>query len=252
MKRLRLKVIACKVLFREVSLLAAQSEHIVDTIYLDQRYHNQPEGLRSALQAAIYQIEKEEAPPAHSPYADSHDYDALLLGYALCSNSICGIRSTKYPIVVPRAHDCIALFLGSRKRYREYFDSHGGTYWYTRGWMENVLMPGKERFERTHKHYCELYGEDNADYLMEMEQDWLAKYNQCTFVEWAEVPAEEQKAQTRAAAQYLGWAYDEQQGSSQLLRDFVGGNWDAERFLVVPPGRTIAPSFDEGVIKESP
>ncbi len=247
---MRLKIIACKVLFRELSLLASRSENIVDTMFLDQRFHDQPDGLRSALQETINQIETEQAPPAHSPHAMSREYDAILLGYALCSNAIVGIRSSKYRLVVPRAHDCISLFLGSRKRYKEYFDSHPGTYWYTRGWMENVLMPGRDRYEKTYQHYSEQYGEDNAEYLMKMEQDWLAKYNRCTFIEWPELPADPLKQETRGASKYLQWAFDEQQGSSELLRDFVEGNWD-ERFLIIEPGKTIAPSFDEGVITES-
>lgn len=247
---MRLKIIACRVLFRELSLLAARSRNTVDTIFLDQRYHDQPEGLRNALQEQINGIEAEEAPPAHSPYAMNRGYDAILLGYALCSNSIVGVRSSRYRLVIPRAHDCISLFLGSRKRYREYFDKHPGTYWYTRGWMENVLMPGKERYEKTYSHYAEQYGEDNAEYLMQMEQDWLAKYNRCTFIGWPEIPAEDHKEETRQSSRYLNWAYDEQQGSSELLQDFVEGNWD-DRFLIVEPGKTVAPSFDEGVITES-
>ena len=247
---MRLKIIACKVLFRELSLLAARSENTIDTVFLDQRYHDQPEGLRAKLQQKIIEIENEVAPPAHSPYARSHDYEAILLGYALCSNAIVGLRSSKYRLVVPRAHDCISLFLGSRRRYKQYFDKHPGTYWYTRGWMENVLMPGKERYQESYQHYSQQYGEDNADYLMKMEQDWLSKYDRCTFIEWADIPAEQHKRQARSASRYLDWAYDEQPGSSELLRDFVEGNWD-NRFLVIEPGRSIAPSFDEGVITES-
>jgi hypothetical protein len=245
-----LKIIACRVLFRELSYLAAQSENTIDVVFLDQRFHDQPDSLRNALQEEIAKTEDEERPPAHSPYARNREYDAILLGYALCSNSIVGLRSNKHRLVVPKAHDCISLFLGNRKRYREYFDSHPGTYWYTRGWMENVLMPGKDRYEKTRAHYAEQYGEDNAEYLMEMEQDWLSKYNQCTFIEWPEIAAESHREETRNSAHYLGWAFDEQKGSSQLLRDFVNGEWD-DRFLVVKPGNTVSPTFDERVITES-
>ncbi len=247
---MRLRIIACRVLFRELSLLAAQSSNVIDTVFLDQRYHNQPETLGKALQESIDRTENEKGPPAHSPYAETLDYDAILLGYALCSNAIVGLRSAKYPLVIPRAHDCISLFLGCRKRYKRYFDEQPGTYWYTRGWMENVLMPGEERYERTYRHYREQYGEDNADYLMRMEQDWLAKYNRCAFIEWPDIPAQGQKKQTKKAADYLNWAYDEHRGDSQLLRDFVEGRWD-DRFLIVKPGKTIGPSFDEGVITET-
>ena len=35
----------------------------------------------------------------------------------------------------------------------------------------------------------------------------------------------------------------------RLLQALVDGPWDADRFLVVPPGHRIAASFDEDVIK---
>jgi hypothetical protein len=34
-----------------------------------------------------------------------------------------------------------------------------------------------------------------------------------------------------------------------LIQALVDGPWDAGRFLVVPPGCRIAPSFDDNIIK---
>jgi hypothetical protein len=33
-----------------------------------------------------------------------------------------------------------------------------------------------------------------------------------------------------------------------LMEDFVNGNWDNERFLVVPPGKKVAASYDDKII----
>jgi len=38
--------------------------------------------------------------------------------------------------VVPRAHDCITLLLGSKERYAKLFGERPGTYWYSAGWLE--------------------------------------------------------------------------------------------------------------------
>ncbi len=35
-------------------------------------------------------------------------------------------------LVIPRAADCITLFLGGRARYQQQFSDHPGTYWYVR------------------------------------------------------------------------------------------------------------------------
>ena len=67
---------------------------------------------------------------------DTEAYDAILLGYGLCNNGLVGITAKDIPLVLPRAHDCITLFLGDRKRYSTYFIDHPGTYFKTSGWIE--------------------------------------------------------------------------------------------------------------------
>ncbi len=67
---------------------------------------------------------------------DETKYDAVLLGYALCSNGLVGLTAGKIPLVLPRAHDCITLFLGSKERYLDYFQAHTGVYFKTSGWIE--------------------------------------------------------------------------------------------------------------------
>jgi hypothetical protein len=83
---------------------------------------------------------------------------------------VVGLTSRRLPLVIPRGHDCVTLLIGSKERYREYFDTHRGIYWYSSGWIERTLQPGRERYELTRRHYMETYGEDNAEFLMEMEQ----------------------------------------------------------------------------------
>ena len=35
----------------------------------------------------------------------------------------------------------------------------------------------------------------------------------------------------------------------RLIQELVDGPWDDARFLVVPPGHRVAPSYDDAVIK---
>jgi hypothetical protein len=53
-------------------------------------------------------------------------YEAILLGYGLCNNGTLDLRAA-VPVVIPKAHDCITLLLGSKEKYREYFDQNPGT-----------------------------------------------------------------------------------------------------------------------------
>ena len=170
---MRLQFIICKVMQREAYYCAARSRNIVDVAVMPQGLHNEPEKLRSEVQKALDATSDIQGRP----------YDALLLGYGLCSNGIVGLHS-QIPIVVPRGHDCITLLLGSKDRYKEYFDSHRGVYWFSPGWIETDNQPGKERFERTLKEYIEKFGEDNAEYLMETEKNWMKEYNWATYIDW--------------------------------------------------------------------
>ncbi len=245
---MRLKLIACKVLYREISILSSKCKNFIDVTYLRQGFHDEPEILRERLQHEIDKIDSGEDYYTYKPYGDE-DFDAILLGYGLCSNGIIGISSKRYKIIVPKGHDCMTLLLGSKEKYKEYFDSHKGVYWYTSGWLESTPMPGKERFERIRNEYIEKYGEENADYLMEMEQNWFTEYEWCTFIDWSELDNEHHKEYTKKCADFLKWNYDEIVGSPSLLKDLLDGNWDDSKFIIVPPGKSIEPSYDEEVIR---
>ena len=241
-------MLACKVLYREISLLTFNCENFIDVTYLQQGFHDTPDLLRKLLQDEIDRLDA-----GSDIYScrkrDYRDFDAILLAYGLCSNSICGLGSKKYPLVIPRAHDCITLLLGSKERYREYFDAHsGGVYWYTPGWIECALPRGKETMEIRRSEYVKLYGEETADYLMEEEHKWLEKYNRCTYINWDELHQENHIRHTKSCAEYLKIDFDLLKGSSSLMKDFINGNWREEDFLILEPGRKVCQSFDEKTI----
>lgn len=243
---LRLKLLACKALYREFSLLTVRCGNFIDATYLRQGLHDTPQLLRKALQDEIDGIDAGEDVHSYTPRFRK-DFDAILLGYGLCSNGIAGLSSKRYALVAPRTDDCIGLLLGSYKRYREYFDSHSGTYWYTPSWIENAYTPSEEMEKAGFAEYSEKYGEENAGYLMENEL-MLGNYDRAAYIAWDELPFPEYEEYTRRAAQYYGWDYDKVKGDLSLLRDFINGKWD-ERFLIVPPGGKIEADYEGGVIK---
>ncbi|MDD3928093.1 MAG: DUF1638 domain-containing protein, partial [bacterium] len=194
---MKLKVIACGVLARELYRIAADAKNVIDIQLLPQGLHNEPDKLRQRVQREIDILPE-----------DGIEYDAVLLGYCLCSNGLAGIAARNIPLVVPRGHDCITILLGSKETYRDYFDTHGGVYWYSPGWIERSIQPGKERYEKTLQQYIDKYGEDNAHYLMEMENNWYKEYSLATYVDWDAPGSEEHKRYTRECAAYLNWDYD--------------------------------------------
>lgn len=227
-------IIACQVLWHELNHFSSKSGNRFTFQYLEQGLHNTPEILREKLQDAIDSAE--DGP------------SAILIGYGLCSNGIEGITARNTKLVVARGHDCITYLLGSKERYRRYFDANPGTYWYSPGWIDTGSQPGKERYERLLKTYAEEYGEENAEYLMEMEQGWFREYSNAAYVDLGVGDSEKYREYTRNCARWLNWKCDELNGDPKLIRDFLEGNWDPDRFLIVEPGQTITASHDDLIV----
>ena len=247
---MRLKIIACKVLTRELSALCAESNNYIDFTWLRQGYHNDPDLLRSILQEQIDKIDEGDDPFSCS--CEIGDFDAIVLGYGLCSNGVCKVHSKKYPIVIPRAHDCITLFLGSKEKYMQLFNEQdGGIYWYTPGWIENSIMPSQKRYEINRSIYAEYYGEENADYLMEMEQGWLKKYRWAYYVSIDGIKSPDYKGFTKECADYHNWGFKDIKGDSSLLKALVDGDWDDDRFIVIPPNKCAVQSYDDKILCEA-
>ena len=234
-KAKRFYVISCHVLWREFCHFASLSENIFNFRFLKQGLHCTPDLLRKELQEAIDAV-------------DDDGYAAILIGYGLCSNGIVGITTKKTRLVVIKGHDCITFLLGSKERYKSYFDSHPGTYWYSPGWIDTGTQPGKERYETVYQEYLDKYGDDNAQYLMDMEQGWFREYSNAVYVDLGVCDASHYKEYTKDCARWLKWNYDEMEGNKQLVSDLVSGNWNSEDFLIVKPGQRIIASNNSSII----
>lgn len=246
---MRYKVLACKALFRELSLLASQTQTILDITYMRQGLHDTPDLLRRALQEEIDKVDADTDLHTNEQKR-SRSFDAILLGYGLCSNGVAGLSSKKHTLVVPRCDDCIGLFLGSYRKYREYFDKHPGTYWYNASWIENAYTPSELSRKLKLAEYTELYGEDNAEYLVDVETT-TKNYNNAAYVYWEELDFPACEQYTRDAAAYFGWNFDKVQGGSGWLRDFVEGRHDS-RFAVARPGEALAADYSGHIITSHP
>jgi len=242
---MRYRLIACEVLARPVYLAAAHSPHVVDIELLDRGLHDEPDGLRRALQESIDGVDEER-------------YDAVLLGYALCSNATAGLVARGLPLVLPRAHDCITLFLGSRTAYEREFAAHPGTYYYAADYTERsgngeVALGATTTAEvrRTYEEYVIKYGKDNADYLMEVLGAWRRNYNRAAFIEMGVVSDEYAAKVARSEAERNGWEFTRLKGDDTLLRKLIYGQWDDD-FVQVPPGHTVRVTYDENIVSACP
>jgi hypothetical protein len=244
----RLLAIGCEVLYREASAAIAQSPCVVDIEYMPKSLHDVGEGpMSSRLQARIEQSLASRPSDAWP--------DAVVLLYGLCNNGIRGLHAP-VPIVVPRAHDCITLLLGSRSRYDEHFQANPGTFYRSPGWIERDSDPDANpasvtsRLGITHDYanLAEKYGEDNAKYLMETMGDWFKHYRRLSLIDTGVGPSDAYRTFCQAQAKEKNWTYDEIAGDTVLIRKLLNGEWDERDFLILRPGQKIAASNGPDVI----
>jgi hypothetical protein len=227
---------------------AAHSRNQVDVEFLPKGLHDiGSDGMRDRLQAVLDRV-------------DAARYEAVLFGYGLCNNGLVGLQARAIPLVFPRAHDCITMFLGDKQRYLEYFYQNPGVYFMTTGWVERNETGEFRQASVQHKSGMDLsfeelvakYGEDNARFLYEQLGQQLREqprnYRQMTFIEMGIEPDDRFEQRTREEAAKRGWAFEKIQGDLSLVKRLVDGPWDADDFLVVPAGGRVVATYDDLII----
>ncbi len=239
-KMSKIAVIACGVLEPEVRHFTQGAAHVVATVFLPMGLHNTPALLQQKLQAVI---DEAEANPV---------VEAIVLVYGLCGRGVENLRHARCPLVIARAHDCVTLFLGDKDHYARYQAANPGAYWYNPGWIRGKASPGPEREAHLRKEYAEKFGEDDVDYLLEMDRTALSHYTQAAYVGLDLGNPEQEVAYTKSCAACMGWGFDRIPGDPALLKALLAGDWDEKRFLIVPPHHVIRLTGDDDIIRAEP
>ena len=246
-----LKLICCNVFLREACLAIAHSPHIVDPEFFELGEHVRPDQLRNTIQARIDAAEQ-----------SAKQYDAILLLYGLCGNATVGLRARKTQLVIPRAHDCCTILLGSKQRFQEHFGDHPSRPFGSVGYLERGSYFVRTDQENRQIQYgdpfaalVDQYGEDNARYIWEsMHPPGLEGTNhQVAFIDIPETTPASAEQQFREKAAAEGKKYLYLKGSLDLIRKLLNGQWDAEEFLVVQPAEQTVGVYDwQEIIRADP
>ena len=192
---MKLKLLACQSLWREVYYLASKSSQYIDIQLIP---------AKTITEGNLQQIIDDTS-------RTQEDYDAILLACGFCGGKIEGLTNTLCPIIIPRAHDCITLILGSKERYRDVFEHHDGELrFYSRGTLE---VGG-----------CQIISGVKGD-------------DDCCVV--SPIPGlchPNPNAETELA------------GDLSLLEKLMAGNWADEDFLTLSPGQRLSASYDHAII----
>lgn len=214
-------VLACDVL---KVLLGKRLPADMPRTWMDITLHNTPKKLAAALQAEL----------------DSYDEaKTVLVGYGLCGNGLVGVRSGIHTLVIPRTHDCVAIFLGSHQRYVERFFANANTYYLTKGWLDAKDEPYTDYLD-----YVRDYDEETADYLVEMK---YKHYRKLCMVGFSQEELDACRPAAMKVADFcrerFGMEYEETIGTTDLIEALVKMparvDQGSDEFVIVPPGGEI-------------
>ena len=233
-------LLACGVFEQEIALHAHGATHIAETRFFEMGLHDRPDQLRATLQENLDAVDARA------------DIAAVVLAYGLCGRGTVGLHPLRHKLVIPRAHDCIAVFMGSKEAYAEHQHRCPACYYYTPGWNRGRRVPGPERLEATRAELAAKFEPDDVEFVIESERETWAMHDTATYLDLGTADAEAEADYARKCAGWLSWKFEHLRGDPKLLHDLLWGNWDSKRFQIIEPGMKLGHAPDETIMRAEP
>jgi hypothetical protein len=221
----KLGVVACDVVRSELEMAACGRD--VALCFLPYSLHSFPKEMSGRINEGLEEVKAQGA-------------TRIRLGYGLCSNGVVGVESDS-PLVMPRCHDCIAMLLGSPKRYFEMFRRHPGTYFLTEGWVRNNGDP----LSTVENKYIPRLGEKKAMRGMTLE---LANYKAFCFVDNGVGDRERVKARAMENCRAFKKEYIEVEATLDYFQALIDGPHGDDDFITLAGGERIMNDFFYNII----
>ncbi|MDR2387492.1 MAG: DUF1638 domain-containing protein [Deltaproteobacteria bacterium] len=211
-----LGLVACDVVRTEFEKALAGRKVI--TRYLEYSLHSTPNLMAGRITEAMEELRAQGA-------------ERVVLGYGLCSNGVVGLNFDS-GLVMPRCHDCIAMLLGSPRRYYEMFRKFPGTYFLTEGWIRNNADP----LSTVQVKYTPRLGEKKALRGMTLE---LANYKAFCFVDNGVGDREAVRERTKENCKVFNKEFIELESGIDYFTGLLNGPHSEDDFLVLSGGQKV-------------
>jgi hypothetical protein len=207
-------IVACRTLAPELELVMRRRSVDMPVSYVESGKHVWPDKLRDCIQESVDSVPAERT---------------ILLVFGFCGNSMVGIKSRSHTLVMPRAADCIPLFLGSRKTREEYGIY---TYFYTKGYLESEANIVKD-YERI----LEKYGEKRS---LRVVREMMKHYKNIAVVDTGAFNPGELAEEVAPVAELIAIPVTVVPGNLRLIDALLTGDWRDDEFLIIPKDSEVS------------
>ena len=237
-------VIGCGVLAPDINHIAREKGLHLKTNFLPGGLHSTPDILRIRLQEAIDQA------------ATDPQCCRIVVGYGLCGRGTIGIRAPRVPLIFPRVHDCIALFMGSDSAYRKEFEKYPGTFYISAGWYREKEAPREKEPEKIWvgaesmgcRELRDKYGEEGGGRIIDFFSSWHHNYQRAAFIDTGIGTEKKSAEHALKMAEKYNWKYESIPGNLSLLTRLLTQEVSDKEIVVIPPGHvTIFSALENGL-----
>ncbi|AFV03039.1 hypothetical protein UNSWDHB_494 [Dehalobacter sp. UNSWDHB] len=207
-------IVACQTIKHELNLAISETKVEYPIVFVDSGLHIYPDKLRLAIQDTVNRIDH---------------VDTILMAFGYCGNGLLGIKAETARLIIPKAHDCISLLLGSNET-RQKIMKEAGTYFLTKGWLEyerNILADFEGCVQR--------HGQKRA---LEVMKTLLHHYQRLMVIDTKAYESSDILKTTQKFADTIGLRHEEYPGSMRFLNKLLTGPWD-EEFIILEQGQKM-------------
>jgi hypothetical protein len=185
-----------------------------ETRWIESGLHNFPEKLRRVLQQEL----------------DGVSASKVLMCFGTCGNSVIGLETRDFELVLPRVDDCISLMIGSvAERMR--INAEHASYFLTAGWLR-----GERNIYVEYEYAVKKYGEELGKSIMSA---MLANYEHLALLDTGSFDLGPARAESEMIAEKLELELQIIPASVSYISELLTGPHSPERFFVFPPNTRI-------------
>lgn len=200
-------IIACKTLEDEIMLAMKNTGLEFPVEYIESGLHERPKKLAQAVSELFEKVQA----------------DRVIMPLGQCGNSLIGIASGNFELIMPKVDDCLSLLIGSTAE-KSRIAAEDRAFFMTDGWLR-----GESTVMSQYAMSKEKYGEETALSILEM---MYAHYNTIGLIDSGAASVEELYDKTAEVAELLDLERKIYPGTVRYIEDLLTGPWDNDRFIV--------------------